>query len=349
MPTLGPETLDLIFRLGCLTSAQLRTLLPVPRSLSQIQRITKTLRAGGFLETVRRPYPYARPPQPTRQATLVPYQGPPSGTMSLGRPAGSSAPSGSPTATQTPWAAIHYLKQAGLSQVARNRDLYPAVAKSLYDRVLDEARVYHALLRNEFYSWLVTELAEARGEGASSVEIETLCAESGYTPMRLADGRKNKARYLNPDGVLELGDARDPAFYKRILVESDTGSQDMPWQISAKAEKFAEYLLGQLDQHRPGRPFTVPLLLFVSPGVSRTRWVRETFVENAANPDSKFAEARTELKSLGENSMDVADAILFTNFAWLHKRTTLGNAYWALSSNELVALTPAGKAIHSRK
>lgn len=343
MPTLGPESLDLIFRLGCLTTSQLRTLLPTRRSISQVQRITKALRTGGLLESVRRPYPYSRPElsrsQPEATQTIFESGAGPMRAGSLGASNTLSGPSSdSSSARSSSWATIHYLTEKGLSLVARSRDLYPSVAKSLYDRVLDEARVYHALLRNEFYAWLVEDLTAARSSGYSSAGIETLCAESGYTPMRLADGKRAKARYLNPDGVVEFGDARDPSFYERTLIESDTGSQDMPWQISSKAEKYAEYLMAQLDKHPRGRAFEVPKVLFVSPGVSRSRWVRETFVENAQRDGSKFKEARTKLRNLGENGGELADAVLFTNFAWLSRRGTLGKAYWPLSSNELKSL-----------
>lgn len=350
MPTLGPESLDLIFRLGCLTTAQLRVLLPARRSLSQVQRVTKALRSGRLLESARRPYPYGRHDHVSRGTHATPAAGTedsPFPQRSAAGPmaAGSLGPATSAGAlvdTSTArWANIHYLTASGLSLVARTRDLYPSVAKSLYDRVLDEARVYHALLRNEFYAWLVEDLSTARSAGSSSRLIETLCAESGYTPMRLADGKRSKARYLNPDGVLEFGDESDPSFYERVLIESDTGSQDMPWQISAKAEKFAEYVVKQLDRRSPAeqRSFRAPKVCFISPGVARSRWVRETFVDNAQRSDSMFREARVMLRERSADSADLASAVLFTNFSWLAKRTPLGKAYWPLAANELASLT----------
>lgn len=374
MPTLGPETLDLLFRLGCLTTSQLRALLCVRRSESSVQRITKRLRGAGMIRSVRRPYRYGRasasPAEPPTAAAATWQAG------ATGGATGGATEGATTASTRRPgrWVTIHYLTEDGISLVARDRDLYPAVALSLYARVLDDARVYHALLRNEFYAWLVEDLtcaragarAGARASASSSLEIETLCAESGYTPMRLADGKRGKRRYLNPDGVLELSDAEDPSVYERVMVESDTGSQDMPWQISQKAEKLGEHLLtlahprdSQGGTNRSSTPASTPVnaqasaqangkgpvpaipwTLFVSPTVTRMRWVREVFREDAVRDGSQLAQARTSFLAATNQRLDVAARITFTNLQWLAEYGTLGDAYWPLTSAERTTLLP---------
>jgi hypothetical protein len=315
MPVSGPEVLDLTFRLGALTVEQLRNLLVKPLSARRTREALAALRKGPhdrpLIATSRRYYPYAQASGET------------------GR-----------------WLGVHYLTDSGIRYVAARRALYPATARSLYSRVLTDATVDHALLRNEFYALFASALRSTRDgdeSGAASdwcgLGLETMCGESGYTPILLhqhsektsqeASGPnpgKKRRLYLNPDGVLEVNRKGDPGFHAYYFIESDTGSQDMPWQIARKAEHYAEHFADLLALGRP-----IPKVLFVSPTVERTRWVRQVIYLNALEKSTRFFKTRSLFEKRG---LSLASKVVFTNLIWQRAHGPLGTSYWSLVSNE---------------
>lgn len=305
VPFMGVEALDLLFRLGVLDTEQLRVLLPGPEEGEifgerRVQRLLAALRTGNLILSARRKYRF----------------------FEVG-------------ATQQ-YKMVHQLSEAGLRFVADRQDLYHRVAASLYKQVCREPIMEHALLRNEYYADLMRALRQEhrRGEGwLSNLEIETMCAESGMTPMELSKGGKGGRRYLNPDGMLSFTLKGDPSYYRAFFIESDTGSEDMPWKIAAKADQYAQRWS---DLLRAGEaPERIPNVLFISPSVKRTRWVREVFRERGLNPESEFYKARNLFRG---NQLSLPARAIFTNLAWLARRGSLDEAYWSLASRDVGSL-----------
>ena len=332
MPLQGPEILDLLFRLGPLTMDQMGGLLPRRIGADRLGRILKRLGVEG----------------------QVPEETGASCTDGSG-PGGPPAPMVGRTRRtwrfgsrdrRTRWKMVYHLSAKGLDYVARRRDLHPSVAKSLYQRVYEDARIDHALLRNDFYRRVSLHAPRLSPDGLSSpggLHIETLWAESGMTPIRLLPLAGKGRRFLNPDGILELVTTGSSRYGLKLYIESDTGSEDMPWQIASHADKYAEHLFtildGKVKESPPGiRPpddLSVPRVLFVSPGPQRTRWVRRTIRENGLNPESVFYSVLTAFK---EKGYSLPSLFWFTNLQWLDEAGPLGASYWPLSSADLETL-----------
>lgn len=296
LPTLGPEILDVVFELGCATASQLRFLLARRPALRTTQLALKTLREadGPLADGLWRSVPFA-------------------------------APEDAPSRARTQH--VHYLTGEGVDWVAASRDLHRSTARSLYSKVLQDATVGHALLRNEFYARLCRELS------ATSIGLDRICAEAGVDPIELGRSTKGYRRYLNPDGLMEFYDDDDETFYRRVLVESDTGNQTHAWQIAGKANHYAEYLLRFL---RNGETYDdLPSVLFVSPNEARSLWVRETLRRTALEEGTAFNEARTRFR---EQGVPLPDLFSVTNLEWVGERGALGEAYWSLGGEEPATL-----------
>ena len=300
VPYLGAEILDLLFRLGPLTNPQIQTFVPVTLGHRRIQQLLAALRVGGTVESLRRTYRF--------------YD----------------------ASRRSKWTTVHKLSEDGLSFVADRQDLYPKKAKSLYRQVFREPIIEHALLRNEFYAEITRALSQGPTEddaGAPAPMIETMCAESGMTPMELGRGESGGRRYLNPDGLMTFVRDGDPAYYRAYFLESDTGSEDMPWKIAGKADQYGQYwrrLLNASDA-----PARIPKVLFVSPTVARTRWVREVIRQRALETSTEFSTARDAFRKQG---LSLPHLVLFTNLPWLARFGPLGAAYWSLGDNQLSPL-----------
>lgn len=294
LPTLGPEILDVLFELGCATAAQLRFLLARRPALRTIQIALKTMRDADapLADGLWRSVPFAGPDDVSPRVR-----------------------------TQH----VHYLTDQGVDWVAGSRDLHRSVARSLYAKVLQDATVGHALLRNEFYARLCRELS------ATSIGLDRMCAEAGVDPIELGRSTKGYRRYLNPDGLMEFYDDDDETFYRRVLVESDTGNQTHAWQIAGKANHYAEYLIRFLDK---GELNDLPSVLFVSPNETRSLWVRETLRRTGLEKGTAFNEARTRFR---ERGLPLPDLFSVTNLEWVAERGALGEAYWSLGGEQ-----PAG-------
>ena len=348
MPRHAPEALDLLFKLGVVTGEQMAGLLAGSSgariSAYRVGEILRALGAGGVERRGRRG-DRKTPDGSARRADKP--QNRPSGTPLVARvrrPFGYEKDC-EPARLRT----LYYLTGEGLSYVARKRDLYPTVAESLYKRVLEEARVDHALLRNEFYRRVCEELAPGPYADGPGPRLETMWAEAGMTPIRLNDVEGRGRRYLNPDGLLEIEYANigrstasaapgGRSALLKLYVESDTGTEDMSWQVAGHADKYAEHLLGVLDREtdEPGesdlRGVELPRVLFVSPGPKRTHWVRRVVRENALDERSVFNGVRDVFH---ERGLSLPALFWFTNLRWLHEEGSRGKSYWALSGKVL--------------
>lgn len=294
VPALAPEGLDLIFRLGVCTTDQLHTLLPRRVSVQRVRGLVRCMqtgfRSGGtapLIETSRRRFQHFE------------------------------------AASGARWKAVHTLTEHGLRFVAERRDLHPRVAGSLYARAYREATVDHALLRNDFFARFADALETSTDEDHEGVWFDTMCGETGLDSILLETPEGQRPRYLNPDGMVELHRERDPGFYVSFYVESDTGSEDMRWQISRKAEQYAEHLAKLLEAGKP-----LPKVLFVSPTVTRSRWVRQVFFAAGQDPANRLCVERNRFKDKGAK---LPPLFVFTNLEWQRDHGTLGPSYWALS------------------
>jgi hypothetical protein len=312
VPYLGPEILDLLFRLGPLTTAQIGALLPWALGdaerdavgLRNVQKVLRSLRAGGKLSTTN------------RKARLFAET---SGTRH--KP-------------------VHNLTDPGLAFVAARQGLYLSKAASLYRQVFQEALVDHALLRNEYYARLAEDLARERPAGGplSDLGFETMCAEGGYTPIPLSPSPvTGRRRYLNPDGLLTFVREGDPSYRRSVWVESDTGSEDMPWQVAGKADQYAEHWCRLLVEEETALE-RLPSLLFVSPRRARARWVRETIRERGLQDGSTFGAA---VDLFAERGASLPSLVIVTCYEWLERHGgPLGPAYWSLADRSLTELLP---------
>lgn len=298
VPYLGAEVLDLLLRLGPLTNQQVQTLLPASVGERRIRQLLAALRSAEKVVSPRRNFRF--------------YE----------------------AARGSAWTMVHELTDEGLSFVADRQDLHLGKARSLYRQVLREAIVEHALLRNEFYAEISRTLEGGPvSEALSGLAIETLCAESGMTPMELRREENKGRRFLNPDGLMTFVREGDPAFYRAYFLESDTGSEDMPWKIAGKADRYGEHWQRLLDTGEI--PERIPSVLFLSPTVARTRWVREVIRQRALDPTSVFSKARDHFR---EHDLSLPSLVLFTNLPWLARYGPLGASYWSLGSNDLSPL-----------
>lgn len=342
MPLHAPEALDLLFKLGVLTGEQLGGLLAASSgSVISSDRVGEIMRALGAGRVQRTLKSTSRDGDNKRNKRKQKVNGQPM-VASVRRQFSFASANGSAHLRT-----MYYLTGEGLSYVARQRDLYPTVAESLYRRVLEEARVDHALLRNEFYRRLCEDLyAPARREESTGApaQLETMWAEAGMTPIRLNDMEGKPRRYLNPDGLLELDyGGRESSGANSLLgiyVESDTGSEDMSWQVAGHADKYAEHFLDLLDQEMgegqgQASSANLPRVLFVSPGARRTRWLRRVLLQSARDEQSVFHSVREVFKGRG---LSLASLFVFTNLELLDEGGPRGVSYSPLSSRELSQL-----------
>lgn len=298
VPYLGAEVLDLLFRLGPLTNQQLQTLLPATVGERRIRQLLAALRSAETVVSPRRNFRF--------------YE----------------------AARGSSWTMVHELTDEGLAFVADRQDLHLGKARSLYRQVLREAIIEHALLRNEYYAEISRSLESgAAADAPSRLAIETLCAESGMTPMELSREKNRGRRFLNPDGLMSFVREGDPAYYRAYFLESDTGSEDMPWKIAGKADRYGEHWQRLLDTGEV--PERIPRVLFLSPTVARTRWVREVIRQRALDPSSVFSKARDRFR---EHALSLPSLVLFTNLPWLARFGPLGASYWSLGSSDLAPL-----------
>lgn len=330
MPMQGPEALDIIFRLGILTTEQAAQLVPTPVSKHRMGQILRALETGNPVKTRRKHR------EKTKGQTQRAGNECPSLVNTVQHPfryAGGGS--------EVHWRNVYYLNAEGLAFVARRRNLYPSIAESLYRGVLEQARVDHALLRNEFYRRLAVEIPRSSPEGTdgSGARIEELWAEKGMTPIKLDPVEDNDRRYLNPDGMFEVAGLRtsDGSECRRsVYVESDTGSEDMEWQVTGHADKYAEHFYNCAMSRRtgnddlPSEKSELPVVLFVSPGPTRTRWVRNKLRANGLNAGSVFNATMNVLKDEG---VSLSNLYWFTNLSWISKTgSAVGAAYWPLSA-----------------
>lgn len=330
MPMQGPEVLDLLFRLGVLTAQQIAHLVPDPVSPRRMRLILGILESGSNVAGKRsRGQPGEKGERAANGDESLPAL-----LRSVTHPfryAGVGEP--------VRWRSIYYLSGEGLDYVARRRDLYPSVAESLYRGVLEEARLDHALLRNEFYRRLVLDVPRATRGGLDEddgLRVETMWAEKGMTPIKLDPVEGKERRYLNPDGLLEIGSASGAAANPQrlsIFIESDTGSEDMEWQVTGHADKYAEHLWSLLESgDGTGGEEGLPLVLFVSPGPGRTRWVRRKIRQNGLDAESVFSAVLEAFKQKGRS---LPAQFWFTNLKWLEENGgALGASFWPLSSSD---------------
>lgn len=344
MPRQGPEVLDALFRLGPLTREQIGGILPQPVGEKQVGRIVGELGAQRDADVAGRK---SKTPSKTtaEDKTSEGTASDPDGAL-LG--AFKHHYRYNTGAQGHCWKTIYYLTPRGLAYVARRRDLYPSVAESLYRGVMEQARIDHALLRNDYYRRLMRHIPRVSHdlEDEEGLQIEALWAEKGMRPIKLGAVENNDRRYLNPDGVFEvaglIGEQRRP-YRLKVYVESDTGSEDMDWQVSGHADKYAEHLLNVLEGGLDSADGTaagetaLPVVLFISPGPRRTRWVRSRIRENGLDEDSVFNAVRWKFKEQGSS---LPDLFWFTNLKWLDQQGPAGAAYWPLSASELRPLLP---------
>ena len=370
MPPLGPEVLRHLFRFGPLGVEQLAGLLLERRSPRWVRHTVGVLAGPGDRDT---------PGVGTRAPHQAPYQ-PSNQTSGAPEAAGGARKKAARTSHRDPFVIcekrqlpssggrrsglVVYLTEAGLAFTAAEQDLNYDRAKKEYGQVVQETTVGHALLRNEFYGRLMGAVREARAAG-KPLSVETLTAESGVDPIRLSPGKGGAKRYLNPDGLIEAfaGPAAGRRF--RILVEADTGSQYHRWQISAKANRYAEYfsILQNLretsgdpeaagahgnareepeDYRSSDGPYLgptsntgvsggdLPRVLFVSADPKRSYWVREVFIQTARDPQSPLHAIRERLQARG---IEVADLLRLTNLAWIEEGGPLGAACISVKSS----------------
>lgn len=332
MPRQGPEALDIIFRLGILTTEQAAQLVPTPVSKHRMGEILRALETGNPVKTRRKDRTKAK-----RQGQRVSNEYP--ALLNTVTHPFRYADGGS----EVHWRNVYYLNAEGLAFVARRRNLYPSIAESLYRGVLEQARVDHALLRNEFYRRLAAEIPRSSPEGAddSSVRIEEMWAEKGMTPIKLDPVEGNERRYLNPDGMFEVAGLRDSTgrtYRRTVYVESDTGSEDMEWQVTGHADKYAEHFYNCAESRRsensdlPSDDHELPVVLFVSPGPTRTRWVRNKLRANGLNTGSVF---NATMNALKDDGVSLSGLYWFTNLSWLSEcASAVGAAYWPLSAGK---------------
>lgn len=320
IPYLGAETMDLLFRLGPLSTEHIKILLPPPRDadaegngsgsrsenrsgqkIRHVQKVLAALRASGKVASTRIKVRVFERTSASR------------------------------------WKMIHELTEAGLAFVADRQGLHHSKAKSLYRQVFREALIEHGFLRNDFYAAIDRDLkGEVKmGGPLGDVSVEKMCAESGMTPMELSPREGGGRRYLNPDGLMSFVRKGDPSYHRAFFVESDTGSEDMPWQIAVKADQYAERWASCLAA---GNPYhRLERVLFVSPTITRTRWVREVIRTRGNEPGSTFAETRMRFK---KQDISIPMLFWFTNLEWLKPVGTLGEAYWSLGGKTLSPLLP---------
>lgn len=337
MPLHGPEALDVIFRLGIVTIEQAAQLVPAAVGNDRMEKILRALVSGDVSSK-----PSKRRGGHSGSAHLT--EDHPELLKSVTHPFKYSGSGG-----EVHWRKVYYLSGDGLAYVARRRDLYPSVAEQLYRGVLEQARIDHALLRNEFYRRLAAQIPRAVPEGTDDegLRIEEMWAEKGMTPIKLDGVEGNDRRYLNPDGAVEIAgmDGSPPRSYRlKIYVESDTGSEDMEWQVTGHADKYAEHFLGCLQsQSQDGgagssADVELPVVVFVSPGPKRTRWVRNKIRQNGLESSSVFNAAMGAFK---EQGLSLARLYWFTNLGWLTASGgPAGPSYWPLSAGKDASLEP---------
>lgn len=343
MPLRGPEVLSLLFRLGVMTAEQIAALLSTPLSRFQVYAILRSL--GSQEESQQESSPPNQPGMRNRRAKRL--------VEAWRRPCLYTKDPKTPA-----WRNVYYLTGAGLDYVARHKDIYPTVAESLYRRVLEEARIDHALLRNEYYRRLATELQSRGASGNQPAErtsqgsthpalanptLQGVWAESGRKPIELERVREDRRRYLNYDGFFELDLPGSSGGLRRFYIEADTGSEDMDWQVTGHAEKYAEHFLQVLESEIESEDMptgsttsdVLPRVVFVSPVPSRTRWVRRVVRAKGLEEKSVFSAVRAAFRTRGYK---LPELFWFTNQEWLDAEGTLGSSYWPLSSSELEPL-----------
>lgn len=260
LPTLGGEAMDLLFKLGPLTTGQLVELLPERVGERRVRQILAGLRAHGWMKSRRRSYRLLR-----------------------------SGPK-----------MVHRLTEDGVLFVADRQDLFHRVATKMHNQVCSEPTEEHALFRTQFFADLASALRteRARPDGPlEGIDIEVLCAESGVVPIHLGKGEKGGRSYLNPDGQVTFVRDGDPAFHRSFFIEADTGSEHQEWKIGGKADRYGQRWASMLDAGEP--PERLAKMFFLCPNVARTRWVREVFRKKANDPESSFAQALERFRKEG--------------------------------------------------